>query len=113
MLNFESDYITGAHPKILERLVETNLMPESGYGKDRFTTSAAEKLTLPKNRAISKCAGRISLCDTVMLNSRLPRVSRCAMITAADSRSTACRTGQSINMAARPRFLFFTFSMRI
>ena len=25
MLSFESDYIEGAHPKILERLIETNM----------------------------------------------------------------------------------------
>jgi len=44
MLNFESDYITGAHPKILERMVETNLQAESGYGRDSFTASAAQKV---------------------------------------------------------------------
>jgi len=44
MLNFESDYITGAHPEILKRLVETNLVAQSGYGKDCFTENAAKKI---------------------------------------------------------------------
>ena len=44
MVSFESDYITGAHPKVLERLLETNLEPLSGYGSDRYCASAAEKI---------------------------------------------------------------------
>lgn len=44
MLNFESDYIEGAHPKILERLVETNMEPLSGYGADKYTESAKAKI---------------------------------------------------------------------
>lgn len=44
MLNFESDYIEGAHPRILERLVQTNMEALSGYGEDCYTKSAAEKI---------------------------------------------------------------------
>ena len=44
MVSFESDYIQGAHPKILERLSETNLEPLSGYGSDRYCDSAKEKI---------------------------------------------------------------------
>ena len=44
MLSFETDYIQGAHPRLLERLVETNLEPQSGYGEDIYCTSAKEKL---------------------------------------------------------------------
>lgn len=40
MLNFESDYIEGAHPKILERLIQTNLEPQSGYGLDSYSENA-------------------------------------------------------------------------
>lgn len=36
--------MTGAHPKILERLAETNLVTEPGYGFDSFTLSAKEKI---------------------------------------------------------------------
>lgn len=44
MLSFESDYTTGAHPKILERMIETNLESASGYGEDRFCAAAKEKI---------------------------------------------------------------------
>ena len=44
MVSFESDYIAGAHPKILERLAETNLEPLPGYGSDKYCASAKEKI---------------------------------------------------------------------
>ena len=43
MLSFESDYIMGAHPKILESLIQTNLDPQSGYGCDMYSRRAADK----------------------------------------------------------------------
>lgn len=44
MLSFESDYTTGAHPKILEKLVETNNISQTGYGFDEYCLSAKEKI---------------------------------------------------------------------
>jgi len=44
MLYFENDYSEGAHPKILERFIETNMIRQSGYGTDDFCTSAKEKI---------------------------------------------------------------------
>ena len=44
MLFFENDYGYGAHPKVLEYLAQTNMEPVSGYGNDKFTASAAEKI---------------------------------------------------------------------
>ena len=44
MVSFESDYIAGAHPKVLQRLVETNLEQLPGYGSDRYCESAKEKI---------------------------------------------------------------------
>ena len=44
MLFFENDYGYGAHPKVLEHLMETNMEAVSGYGNDKFTVSAAEKI---------------------------------------------------------------------
>ena len=32
MILFNSDYTEGAHPRILERLMETNLEQTTGYG---------------------------------------------------------------------------------
>ena len=43
-LSFESDYIEGAHSEILRRLAETNFEQLSGYGSDRYTKSAKEKI---------------------------------------------------------------------
>ena len=44
MLNFTCDYTEGAHPLILQRLAETNLMQEAGYGEDGFSASARERI---------------------------------------------------------------------
>lgn len=44
MLSFESDYNNGCHPKILERLAETNEVTCPGYGEDEFCRSAKEKI---------------------------------------------------------------------
>jgi threonine aldolase len=40
MLSFESDYIEGAHPLILQKLIETNMEQLSGYGADCYTQIA-------------------------------------------------------------------------
>ena len=44
MLSFECDYIMGAHPKILDALIKTNMDSMPGYGNDPYTASAAEKI---------------------------------------------------------------------
>lgn len=44
MLHFECDYLMGAHPKLLERLLQTNMEALSGYGCDHYTDSAKEKI---------------------------------------------------------------------
>ena len=44
MLSFTCDYNEGAHPKILDRLIETNMLQEDGYGEDQFSQSAKEKI---------------------------------------------------------------------
>ena len=44
MVSFECDYIAGAHPQILKRLAETNMEALPGYGMDRYTESAKEKI---------------------------------------------------------------------
>ncbi len=44
MLAFENDYSEGAHPKVLERLIETNMEQLSGYGTDVYCESAKEKI---------------------------------------------------------------------
>lgn len=44
MLSFESDYTEGAHEKILQRLLETNMEQLSGYGSDPYCEQAKEKI---------------------------------------------------------------------
>lgn len=44
MISFASDYIAGAHPKVLEALVKTNLEVQAGYGTDEYCASAREKI---------------------------------------------------------------------
>lgn len=44
MVSFESDYNNGAVPEILHRLIETNDEKSSGYGFDKYTQSAKEKI---------------------------------------------------------------------
>ena len=44
MLSFANDYVEGAHPAILQRFIETNLVKQPGYGSDEYTASAKEKI---------------------------------------------------------------------
>ena len=40
MIYFDSDYMSGAHPKVMERLLETNFEQTTGYGTDPYTARA-------------------------------------------------------------------------
>ena len=42
MIKFNSDYTEGAHPRILERLAETNMEQTNGYGEDAHCEHARE-----------------------------------------------------------------------
>lgn len=44
MIYFKSDYMVGAHPKVMEALCKTNLLHTVGYGEDEFTAEAAAKI---------------------------------------------------------------------
>ena len=44
MLAFECDYLEGAHEKILNRLIETNMEKLPGYGAAPYCASAREKI---------------------------------------------------------------------
>ena len=43
-LSFASDYAKGAHPDILQRMVETNMMKTTGYGLDEVSESARNRI---------------------------------------------------------------------
>ena len=51
MLSFENDYSQGAHEKILQRLIETNMDAQTGYGFDEYTESAKARI-----REVCGCA---------------------------------------------------------
>jgi len=44
MYNFKNDYSEGAHPAILQKLIETNLEQHPGYGDDVYSQQAKELL---------------------------------------------------------------------
>ena len=44
MIYFDSDYMEGAHPEVMRRLVETNLEHTVGYGCDPYTQQAKEAI---------------------------------------------------------------------
>jgi len=44
MIRFQCDYAEGAHPAILEKLMETNFDQTVGYGLDPYCESAREKI---------------------------------------------------------------------
>lgn len=40
MIRFNCDYLEGAHPRILEKLLETNFEQTQGYGEDEYCERA-------------------------------------------------------------------------
>lgn len=44
MIHFNSDYLEGAHPAVLQRLVDTNMEQTIGYGCDPYCEQAREKI---------------------------------------------------------------------
>ncbi len=51
MLSFVNDYSAGAHPKVFEKLAETNAIKTVGYGEDEYCAEAKEKI-----RAACECS---------------------------------------------------------
>ena len=44
MIRFNSDYVEGAHPRILQRMMEENTIQRSGYGRDEVCESARARI---------------------------------------------------------------------
>ncbi len=42
MIHFDTDYMEGAHPEVMRRLLETNMEQTAGYGNDVYTGQAKE-----------------------------------------------------------------------
>lgn len=43
-LHFASDYMEGAHPRLLQALIDTNMESVGGYGNDRFCDAARTRI---------------------------------------------------------------------
>ena len=44
MIRFNSDYLEGAHPQIMQRLMETNMDQTPGYGEDAYCEQARDTI---------------------------------------------------------------------
>ena len=70
MISFESDYIEGAHPLILEALAKSNMESLSGYGSDKYTERAKEKIAaacgLPETQVFFLTGGTQIVIDTML-----------------------------------------------
>ncbi len=44
MIYFQCDYVEGCHPKILDKLNQTNMEQTPGYGTDKYSESARKKI---------------------------------------------------------------------
>lgn len=44
MIYFNSDYLEGAHPAIMEKLMQTNMVQSVGYSEDAYCAAAREKI---------------------------------------------------------------------
>ena len=44
MIQFQCDYSEGAHPRIIEKLVETNFEQTVGYGEDEYCDLARKEI---------------------------------------------------------------------
>ena len=46
MIYFNSDYLEGAHPAIMDKLLETNMVQTIGYSCDEYCEAAREKIKM-------------------------------------------------------------------
>lgn len=66
-LYFGSDYLEGAHERVLERLIEVNRQPAAGYGSDSHSERAYDLIRqacdCPPCRCPFFCRGNPDQCD--------------------------------------------------
>lgn len=55
MLAFNNDYSHGAHPAVLQALVDTNMEPQPGYGTDAHTERAKQLFARPARPPMPTC----------------------------------------------------------
>lgn len=47
MIMFQNDYVEGAHPAVLKKLVDTNMEQSVGYGEDPYCEKARARIRRP------------------------------------------------------------------
>lgn len=47
MIYFNSDYLEGAHPALMAKLNETNMIQTVGYGEDEYCAAARKRSRQP------------------------------------------------------------------
>ncbi len=61
MYNFKNDYCEGAHPAVLKKLSETNMVQQNGYGEDDYSQRArkliGEKIANPEAQVYFSSGG--------------------------------------------------------
>lgn len=75
MIRFNCDYAEGAHPLILQRLMETNMEQTPGYGEDEYCKKAAElirKLCKAEDADIQFLVGGTQTNTTVIASALRP-----------------------------------------
>lgn len=95
MISFASDYVAGAHHKILERLLETNLENLTGYGTDIYCERARQKIAAAcgcPEAQVDFLAGGTQT-NAVIINSLLPNY---AGAVAADTGHISCHEAGAI-----------------
>ena len=66
MIHFDTDYMEGAHPEVMRRLLETNLEQTPGYGCDDYTARAKDLIREAGLHRLGVAAG-----DVLMVHSSL------------------------------------------
>ena len=106
MIYFNSDYLEGAHPSIMVRLAETNMVQTVGYGEDEYCEAAREKIKTacqaPEADVHFLVGGTQTAMRPVPSSPRAIRSSPCPPPTARSLRSR-CRTMWSGTETMSPR----------
>ena len=66
MIYFNSDYVEGAHPLILNKLIETNFCQTVGYGEDEYCENARNLI----KKACKRDEGNFSAVPLCLANVR-------------------------------------------
>ena len=53
MIYFNSDYLEGAHPYVMEKFNETNMVQTVGYGEDEYCEAARERIKAVRRMSTS------------------------------------------------------------